>query len=251
MTNKPIIEAHPALVIAHCISNSKLLMAVYDSGYRKGKGPYPFAANCIGGNPGRGEKNPLEVIKNEINEEYDPDRQGINHDKPNVFGQKVLWAAPGDIKLVRDSLIKGLKPYQDFLVNAQSWGEGTATYQAIYSYFQSNLSPDVIECAESNLRRQKTLSSEGLTGVFTLEELANDSRGELATAHATAHVLNYFFPGICLPTVKHLKVNSIGEPRDSFQDYLNDFQYSQERKPNHNNPEKQDPSFYDVLFRKQ
>jgi len=127
-------------------------------------------------------------------------------------------------------------------------GEGTASYVGIYSYFDSEISERAMKIAVSNLRRQKSLTPEGLTGVFTLKELEKDTRGKLSTAHMTAPVLNYKF-GIKIPyPEEHIKATPIGTPRNSFRDYLTDFEYSRVRKPNHNNPKETDPSFYDIVF---
>ena len=251
--SKQIIEAHPSLVIAHNPSQNKLLLSVYDSGYRKGIGPYPTKPNCIGGNPDISyiEKNPLEVLTREVGEEFDPEYQ-IHSPDTNIFDQRVNWALQRDIALIRDSLIyelKSLKPHQDFYVNAESWRNGTATYQAIYSYFISELPDEVFETVESNLRRQKALVTEGLCGVYTLDELLNDPRGELSTAHITAQALNYTF-GTIIPYPPHIKATPIGPPRQFFKDYLTEFEYLKDKKPNHNDPSKFDPSFHDVIFGK-
>jgi hypothetical protein len=246
---KRIVEGQPSLVIAYCIQSGKLLTAVYDSGYRKGKGPYPLTSNIIGGNPERGlvQKCPKDVLVREIKEEYDPLFQR-EHPLTNQFGQKVAWANPEDIALIQKELLQDLTPFQDFYVESTSFGEGTASYQGIYSYFFSDISAEAIKVAESNLRRQKCLTPEGLTGVFTLEELESDSRGQFSTAHITAPVLNYRFgTNIPFPS-EFLRVSPIGKPRDSYRDYLEEFEYSTKRTPNHNDPTKMDPSFYQVIF---
>ena len=246
---KPVIEAHPALVIVYNTSKfPRLLLSIYDAGYRGGKGPYPFAANVIGGNPDIKEKDnsSLEVLTREVKEEFNPDYQ-IDNPKTNIFKQRVLWAKPRDIKLVRDNILTNLKPFKDFYVQAKPFAEGTAEYNALFSYFFSEISEETLGIVESNLRRQKTLTTEGLVGIFSLGELENDPRGQLTTAHATAPVLNYAF-GSSILHPSEIKIKALGLPRSSFQDYLTDFEYSKEQKPNHNNPSKMDPSFYEVVF---
>jgi len=52
----------------------------------------------------------------------------------------------------------------------------------------------------------------------------------------------WFGTNISYPSA--LSVSEIGLVRDSFQDYLEDFEYSKERNPK--KPEK--PSFHEVLF---
>ncbi len=246
---KRIIEAQPSLVIAYCEKGNKVLTSVYDAGYRKGKSPYVLTPNIIGGNPDlKYVKNgPLEVLVREINEEFDPEFQ-IEHPDTNQFRQRVAWATPEDIGVVRNALFEGIEPYQDFFVDAQSFREGTATYKAIYSYFFSNISPEVIDVVESNLRRQKSLSPEGLVGVFTLEELEKDPRGMFGTAHITAPALNHCFETNIPYPEEYLRVSVEGIPRESYTGYLLDFEYSKVRKPNHNDPSKEDPSFHEVIF---
>jgi hypothetical protein len=246
---KPIIVAQPSLVISYCKEDStKLLLSVYDAGYRGGKGPYPMTPNCIGGNPDieHDEIGPLQVLEREIAEEFDPDYQR-EHPETNIFNQRVNWASPQNIGFVRDNLLQDLAPWQDFVVNAESFGKGTQTYQAIYSYFVSELPESVFRVVESNLRRQKAIVTEGLVGVFTLDELVYDSRKELSTAHNTAPALNLFF-GVDIPYPTQIQSHPIGVPKDSFADYLVDFEYSRVKTPNHNDPTKTDPSFREVLF---
>src|SRR3989338_703652 len=70
---------------------------------------------------------------------------------------------------------------------------GNSPYQAIYSLYFAEISRELIETAERNIRDKKNLPTEGLFGVFTLEQLANSPRREFSTAHATAHILNWRF----------------------------------------------------------
>ena len=133
---KPIIDAHPSLVIATNSLKNKLLLSVYDSGYRGGEGPYPLSANVIGGNPDieYDEKGPRQVLEREIIEEFDPNFQ-LKNPKTNQFNQRVAWANPKDIESIRNNLLEGLFPLSDFYVQAKPFAEGTAEYEAIFSYF--------------------------------------------------------------------------------------------------------------------
>lgn len=249
LMEKKLVQAHPSLVIAYCSKLGKVLTAVYSSSYRRGKGPYPLSANLIGGNPdiNNREKAPIDVLIREISEEYNPDFQKNNPDT-NEFGERVAWATPEDILAVRDSLLKNLEYYQDFYAEAEHFMEGTASYKGLGSCWYSEIPQEVIELVEANLRRQKTLTPEGLTGVFTLDELVNDPRGKLSTAHFTAPVLNYRF-GINIPYPKeHFRAYAIGEPWGSYRDYLCDFEYDKTKRQNPNDPTKMEPSFYETVF---
>ena len=218
----PILEAHPSVVIAHCPVRNRLLMAVYDAGYPQVS--YRFSANNIGGNPGPRDGNPKNVLLREIHEEYNP-----NHGEKTEFGETVLWAPSEEIFLVNQALTRQAVPYQDFFVKAvQLPGDPTTKNcgGAIFSTFYSQVGEDIIEIVESNLRRCRRLSCEGLTGIFSIDELANDPvRGNLSTAHATAPILNHYFNSR-IPFPSELRAEPIGQVRDSFSDYLSEFHYS-------------------------
>lgn len=218
---KITLDAHPSVVVAYAGTKGKLLMAVYDGGYPQVS--YRFSANNIGGNPSPNDGSPNAVLTKEVREEYNP-----LHGEKTDFGETVLWAPKEDISLIQDSLLKNILPFQDFLVSAKQLPNDPTTknYTAVYSAFYTVLPTEVIEAAESNLRRCRRLSPEGLTGVFTLDELANDPvKGDLSTAHATAPILNRFF-GSKIPYPSQLTAEPIGQVRDSFRDYLTDFEYA-------------------------
>lgn len=232
---KTTLDGQPSVAIAFCEPKRKLLMAVYDGGYNQVS--YRFSANNIGGNPnpGKGDTGPRVTLSREIGDEYDP-----NHGEKNKFGQSVVWAPQQDIQLIRDALMKHSVPYQDFLVRTRQFpfDPTTYTYDAIFSSFLALIPEEAIECAEDNIGNLpldlcKRMSTEGLTGVFTLDQLANDPvKGKLSTAHATAQVLNHFFesrnhiftPKIPFPS--EMTSEPIGQVRNSYQDYLCDFDYA-------------------------
>lgn len=217
---KTTLDAHPSVTIAYC--KNKLLMAVYDGSYPQVS--YRFSANNIGGNPGKEDYSPKDTVKREISEEFDP-----LHGELTKFKERVLWAKKEDINLIKHGLIDKLIPYQDFLVNTTqlSYDKTTHTYTAIYSTFIAEVSPDVIECAEANLRRIRRFTTEGLSGVFTLEELTYDPvKKELSTAHGSAPILNHFFYSK-IPHPSEIKANPIGNVRDLYCDYLPDFIYNE------------------------
>ena len=95
------------------------------------------------------------------------------------------------------------------------------------SRFYSEIKPEVIEAVEANLRRCRRLSTEGLTGVFTIDELTNDPvKGNLSTAHATAPILNHYF-GSRIPFPRQLTSEAISKVRLSFKNYQSDFVYGE------------------------
>ena len=249
---KKLVEFHPSVTIAYCDkgkNSGKLLMAVYDSGYRMKA--YVGSANPIGGNPSYvgWDINPKDTLVREISEEYNPNFQGPNHDSL-VFGQKVDWASPKDIQIIRDSLLNQTNSWQDFYINfseqiknGEKLGDPQGT--GIYSVFYSLVGDDAIECAEENILKNKTLSNEGNLGVFTLDDLINRELGKFSVAHAAAPILNKYF-GVLIPYPEELKIESMQtQPRNSFQDYLEDFKYSDVK------PKPDKPSFRETVFGKE
>lgn len=247
MQEKKLVTFHPSVTIAHCNEghqNGKLLMAVYDEGYRMKV--YNGSANPIGGNPSnrKGDKRPYDTIYREISEEYDPKFQGPNNDAL-VFGQKVNWASSRDIELVRDSLLHGIQPWKDFYVRFMQQikkGDklGDPSGDGIYSVFCSQISPDVVECVQENIT--KTLSNEGFVRIFTLDDLIKSELGEFAVAHAAAPMINLYFD--CnIPYPQAIHAEPLSRPiRKSFRDYLEDFRYSTEK------PKLDRPCFNEIVF---
>ena len=214
---KRILEAHPCVTIAHNEESGKLLMAVYDEGYPQE--PYRLSANNIGGNPSPEDGSPFGTDHREISEEFDPE-----HPPKVKFGETGIWAPKEDIALIQGALLGNLTPYQDFYVDATEFGGNTHTYTAVYSVFSSLIDQETMACAERNVREGKRLVTEGLSGVFTLDQLVNSEKGKHSTAHATAPILNEYF-GIEIPFPTELKAETIGTPRDSYEAYLADFEY--------------------------
>lgn len=250
MPEKKLVAFHPSVTIAHCIEGNqrgKLLLAVYDAGYRMKA--YIGSANPIGGNPSnvKGDKSTQDTIHREVSEEYNPDFQGPEHNAL-VFGQKVDWASPRDIELVRNSLLARIQPWKDFYVRFSQQIKkddklGDCAGDWLYSVFYSQISSDAVECAQENISRNKTLSNEGFVGIFTLDDLVKSELGEFAVAHAAAPMINLFYFDCNIPYPQDVHVEPLSEPiRKSFRDYLEDFKYSTEE------PKPGKPSFSEIVF---
>ncbi len=217
-----MLDAHPSVVVAHCEDLGKLLFSVYDESYPKKA--YRLSANNIGGNPEPYNTSPEQVLIHEITEEFDP-----NHPEEKKFVGKVDWASKEDIRFIRNGLLGKIDPLFDFFVMQE--GEilgGNNPYSAVYSAFHAPISGEIIECVEKNLRDKKNIPTEGLVGIYTLDELTNSSKGEFSTAHITAHILNWLLDSK-IPHPRQLSANPLGMPRRSFKDYTPDFIYSEEK----------------------
>ena len=218
---KRYIEAHPSVVIAYSPEAEKLLFATYDKGY--GKKTYRLSANNIGGNPNPKDLSPLDTLKREIEEEFDPNHSELK------YGEKVDWASKDDMISVRKDLLDKIHLFNDFYVDCGEIPGGNDPYTAIYSGFYSKILGNTIEIVKRNEKDNKHLSTEGgLTRIFTLEALINHSRGEFSTAHATAPMVNKKF-GSKIRYPKLLKYEIIGLPRTSYADYENDFTLDEKR----------------------
>jgi hypothetical protein len=215
------LDAHPSVVIVHCADLKKFLFNVYAEGYPRAA--YRFSANNIGGNLEPGDRSPEDTLIREVSEEFDP-----NHGEEKRFVGEVVWAPDDDIRLIRNAILGGMWPLQDFMARQTGIiSGGNNPYQAIYSAFYAPVSVAVIECAERNIRGSRNIPTEGLVGVSTLDDLTNHARGEFSTAHITAHVLNWHF-GSRIPHPAQLSAEPIGMVRRSYIGYLSDFEYNSE-----------------------
>ncbi len=218
---KERLDCHPSVVVAYSAMEKKFLMSIYDEGYPRKA--YRLSANNIGGNPEAEDRIPENLLLKEIAEEFDP-----NHSEEKQHVGKVLWAPDYHIRFIRNGLMAKVQPLQDFLVRQPEVIEGgNKPYQGIYSVFHTTLCGDVIEMIEDGLSKQYNFTTEGLLGVFSLEDLEESPRGEFSTAHITAHILNWKY-GSKIPHPKQLTAEPIGLPRKTYRDYLSDFEYSQE-----------------------
>lgn len=218
---KPILDAHPSVLIAYSSETQKFLFSVYDEGYPRKV--YRNSANFIGGNPESEDKCPEDTLIKEIASEINP-----NHNLEKIFIGKVEWTDESEIRFIRNSLFQ-FYPLQDFLAKQPEVMEGgNKPYQAIYSIFYSEIPRKTIEIVEKNITNKKEIVCEGKLGIFNLEQLANSPRGEYSTAHITAHVLNWKY-GSQIPQTKQISAEAIGLPRKSYKEYLKDFDYNRER----------------------
>jgi len=221
--SKEKLDSHPSVVVVHCVDSGKFLFNIYSEGYPRKV--YVLSANNIGGNPGPEDKTPEGTLIRETCEEFDP-----THKEENRFDKvrKVVWASDDDIRLVRNAILGGMRPLQDFMTRQTGIiAGGNNPYQAVCSVFYAPVSGEVIECVERNIRESRNIITEGFVEVYTLDELANHARGEFSTAHMTAHVLNWRF-GSRIPHPKQISAEPIGMVRRSYDDYLADFEYDSE-----------------------
>lgn len=205
-----IINFHPSLVIIESEKTNELLMGVYDQ-------TYPLmvfrgSVNLMGGNPNPNDKGPLEVLLRELNEEL-----ASNH------GEKDKFASKEDIKAIRLSITQKIVPFKDFFFKIKKIPGGRETHTTIGSVFYSNINQNAFEIARENLSRNKKIVSEGGLSIQTLDGLAK--KGKFYAAHLTAPILNEYY-GVKIPFPEEVHTRVLVEPKETFEDYLQDFSYN-------------------------
>jgi len=216
---KERLDCHPSVVVVRGLD--EFLFSIYDEGYPRKA--YRLSANNIGGNPESYDVSPERTLIKEIAEEFDP-----NHPEEKPHVGKVNWASEEDIRFVRNGLLGNVVPLQDFFVSQKEPIEGgNKPYTGIYSAFYAEVPFFIIENVLRNIKNEKNIPTEGISGVFRLEDLEKSPRGEFSTAHITAHILNWKY-GSKILHPKQLIAEPIGLPRKSYNAYLSDFEYSQE-----------------------
>jgi len=221
MSSKLPIDAHPSVVIAYEPVSEKLMFVAYDEGYPKVA--YRLSVNLIGGNPEATDSIPENVLIKEVSEEFDP-----NHPEEKKKVGKVLWAPSEDIRIIRNTLLSNIKPYQDFYTVIGEITGGNKPHTAIFSTFQTIIDDKTVYLAERSMEDRTHVTTEGLLRVHTLEQLAKSERGEFATAHITAPILNHRF-GCHLSFPSVVRVEAMGLPRRTYESYRTDFEYNNEK----------------------
>jgi hypothetical protein len=208
---KQVLRYHPSVLIIQKDKTQDLLMGVYDDTYPLVA--YRNSANLIGGNPSSKDKNPRDVLLREIAEELN-----VNPGKEDYF-------APGeDIKEIRNTILSNLLPFKDFFFHFGEIKGGRKEYKAIGSAFYCSIDRKIFDIAKKNIDNGKRLTTEGRIGVFNLEQLIKG--GKFSTAHLTAPILGDYF-NVNMPYPEEIKFISLSLPRDSFEEYLSDFNYEE------------------------
>ena len=221
MMNKTKIEGHPSLVIVYpddC--QDEVILGGYDGGYSRLA--YRSRPNLLGGNPLNGEKSdgPKDVLIRELTEEIERGHELDLTEKP------VLWASKKDILSIRKSIIENLRPYADFLYEAEPLeGAIKEKITAIYSVFVSKVPREIAELIRNNFKTGKRMATEGFLGIYYLYALS--VAGEYSTSNATAKILSEYFK-ILIPSPEEIKITKLEKPiRENYSDYTSDYEYTE------------------------
>lgn len=202
------IRHYASATIIESTKTNEFLFNEYNKTYRvkclRGK------LNLIGGNYEIGDNSPLDILKREIAEEFSMTKQ-----------EKNLFALNRDIIFIRNSILRNITPYKDYLLTVPPI-EGT-TYKALYSIFISKIPQDIFECARRNILNKKRIINEGLATICNTPDLVV---GKLLTAWATGFVIGDY-KNVTMPNSQGsiTEISILDKPKKSFKKYLNKFEY--------------------------
>lgn len=214
------IEGHPSMVIVYPDdSEDEVILGGYDGGYRRLA--YKSRPNLLGGNPFEKDriKGPKDVLIRELTEELD------KGEELDWKGRKIVWASKQEIDAIRNSIIKNINPYSDFLYEAVPLeGAIKEKITAIYSVFISRIPREIVEIIRLNFKEGKKMTTEGFLGIYFLRSLA--LAGEYSTANATGKILSDYFK-VLISSPDEIKITKLATPiREKFKDYLSDYDYT-------------------------
>jgi|SRR3989338_3215779 len=220
------IHHHASVMIIPSKKNSEFLLDIYDGTYPKKS--YRGKAHLIGGSNCEEDFSPRGLLEREIKEEFSQIQEEMGFDKnlEDLVGEgsppkKIEnFASKQDIKFIRDAILKNSVPYQDFFVKIPQDGS-RPQYDVIYSVYLTNLNSGVFEIIRENLNFGKSIKNEGFPRIININKL---KKGNPLTAAATGLIIGYFLK-THLPNPELIVFAPLGKPRDSFSEYLIEFEY--------------------------
>jgi hypothetical protein len=232
------IGRHASVTIVSSEDKNRFLLSRYDDGYPV-KIMFRGWGNLTGGANSKKDSiysSPEDLVRRELSEEYsiadaEYEKDMIHltdKDSIGMVERKKPFAPKEHINVIKESILNGLIPYADYLVNIPGelfvQGKNKEQYRNIFSVFLSELPSELFELAGGDLEKGLTLVNEGSIHLANLEEL---KKGFPLLAWATAPIL-MDYTGANLPNLINATAERVGSPRKSFEDYFNDFQYESE-----------------------
>lgn len=219
------IHNHASVVLVY--NENKILSNIYD--YTYPKEIWRGRINLLGGGQDRGDISPRLLLEREIREEFTIKPEGLRRYDSNF--SDIVGSGSGapkiskfsskiDIDLVKNSVLKNLRPYKDFLVSFPCYRDRPA-FNVIFSVYISKIPLEVIDCVKKNLKENKSLISEGFLRITNLEELKS---GKVLAAWATGKIIEDYFK-IKVLDPEGLDVKVLGAPKNSLKEYFEDYDY--------------------------
>ena len=235
MKNK--INHHCAVSIVRAENAPEFLLGVYDQTYpnesQRGK------ANLLGGNYKIGDYSTLELFKREISEEFRRDSENqidLDRTVANFVGEVYPsihnnhFADKEIVDRVRGSILKETIPYKDFVIRLPT--KQGIEVDVLHSVFLTLLDKETFEIIKDNLSLKRRINSETNVKIVHLEELVS---GKVPTAYGAGPIIQDYTKTL-IPFCSQIPNRVIGQPRNSFSDYLSEFSYTCETM-RHLNPE--------------
>lgn len=221
------ISYHTGSVIIEAEKTGELLVSRYDETYPTKC--FRGSVNLIGGNHEKEDKSPLEILLREINQELSSDQRYINDKEASLKSIIGEWMPPQEIKSfaseediysIKNEIISNIVPYKDYFCNFPSF-EKIDKWGSLASVFISKIKQDIFELARKNINDGKSIKNEGLAVICSLEDL---EEGRTLCAWAAPCFLSDY-RAVAIPNPYNVKIKSIGKPRNSILDYIDEFEY--------------------------
>lgn len=224
---KQRVHHHSSNVIIQNGDSLEFMFQVYDSTYPRI--PFRMQVQLIGGNYQAGDCSPLELFKREICEEFSQDvadhRAGVEKSLINVLGEgpgaqpTVNFAPLVDITTVRKEILLA-QPYQDFVYSVPELA-GRLGFTGVTSIYHTSLNPETFERVRANIAKGLNIKNEGAASIASVDDIQS---GRTKCAWYSAEVLGRFL-GMDLPQLHGIRIEPIGLPQDSWESYLDRFEY--------------------------
>ena len=211
---------YSSVVIIKAEHASELLCAVYDSTYPLTA--YRGRANLLGGNRDAQDAGPEETLLRELREEFSGSAPGQERSRhvEEILGEHRppepgAFANEEDIDVLRETIIKRIKPYASFSCRVPSFPGGPRQpYTVTNSVFIAVIPRAVFEMARKNIIAGRGMLNEGHLFIAAFDELA---RGTILTAHDSGVVLSASL-GIELPNPEHVSCRELGKVAERYPD---------------------------------
>jgi len=223
---KTILNHHAGTVLAVCDSTKEFLLGQYDAGYPGRNKHWIGRVKFLGGNYFFGkdnDKSPLETYSREVSEEFSG-KQASAEEMSAL--QEHKFASLAEVEFVRAALLS-VEPFQDYFLHYKDSKDNSPVY-VIQSVFKASISKEVMDVVNHNSSEGKSLTNEGFLAIKTKDELVKGNPMAqgitgLVIGQTERCVLPYCFNDLFL-------FAPIGKVRDSYQDYLDFFQYRDHSK---------------------
>ncbi len=230
------VRHHAAVTLIRPIdSTGDLIFGIYDE-------EYPVTVFIghyvpIGGNA-NGHNSPLDTVTKELHEELQDEHFSeetigtlVNLRDKSAYTQKNFKigekAVSYDIRMeFRNAVVGNLTPLSDYLVSIDGIKVKAKEKEInfVSSFFCAEVTNPLFYEVANQLLAGKELRNEGLTKVINEAELKNGTiRGAWGASTIVGDILE-----LNVPEYDWIRVECIGDIRDSYQDYKKDFSYARD-----------------------